>query len=215
MAEYTNDDERLLAIVDFIKHYKKLIITVLGSISVIGISIFGLKSIQYSNNEAAGALYNKWIEEAAIQENGLMDDSVVFDELVIGFKSTGFAQLAILKKASALAENSRLDLSKKYFEDLESLSSGLFGNDLLNKMSKVSLARILISEKNYTGALNKLESLMSGSDPLVKELAGDALAGQKSNDLAIEQYNFAKDLYTDEASKNIVIMKLNNIKQVL
>jgi predicted negative regulator of RcsB-dependent stress response len=215
MAEYTNDDERLLAIVDFIKHYKKLIITVLGSISVIGISIFGLKSIQYSNNEAAGALYNQWIEEAAIQENGLMDDSVAFDELVLEFKSTGFAQLAILKKASALAENSQLDLSKKYFEDLESLSSGLFGNDLLNKMSKVSLARILISEKNYAEALNKLESLMSGSDPLVKELAGDALAGQKSNDLAIEQYNLAKDLYADEASKNIVIMKLNNIKQVL
>ena len=37
----------------------------------------------------------------------------------------------------------------------------------------------------------------------------------KKNTLAIDQYNRAKDLYDDEASKNIIIMKLNNIQQVL
>jgi predicted negative regulator of RcsB-dependent stress response len=56
---------------------------------------------------------------------------------------------------------------------------------------------------------------MNSSDPLVNELAGDALAGQKKNTLAIDQYNLARDLYDDDASKNIVIMKLNNIQQVL
>jgi predicted negative regulator of RcsB-dependent stress response len=90
-----------------------------------------------------------------------------------------------------------------------------FGNPLVNKMCRVSLARILIAESNYGEALNSIEGLMTGSDPLVNELAGDALVGQKKNTLAIEQYNLARDLYDDDASKNIIIMKLNNIQQVL
>ena len=121
----------------------------------------------------------------------------------------------MLKKASALASNSQLDESKAYFEDLIDNSSGFFGNPLVNKMSRVSLARILIAESNFVDALNSIESLMTGSDPLVNELAGDALAGQKKNILAIDQYNLARDLYDDDASKNIIVMKLNNIQQVL
>ena len=101
------------------------------------------------------------------------------------------------------------------FNKLVDTSSGFFGNSLVNKISRVSLARILIAESNYVDALNSIESLMNSSDPLVNELAGDALAGQKKNTLAIDQYNLARDLYDDDASKNIVIMKLNNIQQVL
>jgi len=37
MAEYSNDEERLAAIADFFKHYKNLILSLLISISVIGI----------------------------------------------------------------------------------------------------------------------------------------------------------------------------------
>ena len=121
----------------------------------------------------------------------------------------------MLKKASALAANSQLNESKYFFNKLVDTSSGFFGNSLVNKISRVSLARILIAESNYVDALNSIESLMNSSDPLVNELAGDALAGQKKNTLAIDQYNLARDLYDDDASKNIVIMKLNNIQQVL
>ena len=121
----------------------------------------------------------------------------------------------MLKKASALAENSQLNESKYFFNKLIDTSSGFFGNSLVNKISRVSLARILIAESNYVDALNSIESLMNSSDPLVNEIAGDALAGQKKITLAIDQYNLARDLYDDDASKNIVIMKLNNIQQVL
>ena len=121
----------------------------------------------------------------------------------------------MLKKASSLAANSQLDESKYFFNKLIDTSSGFFGNSLINKISRVSLARILIAESNYVDALNSIEGLMNSSDPLVNELAGDALAGQKKITLAIDQYNLARDLYDDDASKNIVIMKLNNIQQVL
>jgi|TARA_B110000881_G_C18593129_1_gene529421 predicted negative regulator of RcsB-dependent stress response len=155
------------------------------------------------------------MEAVSAEDTNALDDSSLFDQLINDYRSTGFAQFAMIKKASALASNSQLDESKIYFEDLIDVSSGLFGNSLVNKISRVSLARILISESNYSEALSAIETLMAGSDPLVNELAGDALAGQAKNSLAIEQYNLAKELYDDDASKNIVIMKLNNIQLVL
>ena len=145
----------------------------------------------------------------------MINENESFNILISEYSSTGFAQLAMLKKASALAENSQLNESKYLFNKLIDTSSGFFGNSLVNKISRVSLARILIAESNYVDALNSIESLMNSSDPLVNELAGDALAGQKKITLAIDQYNLARDLYDDDASKNIVIMKLNNIQQVL
>ena len=71
-------------------------------------------------------------------------------------------------------------------------------------MARVSLARILISKENFNGALKVIENLMTGSDPFINELAGDALIGQNKQDLAIEQYNLAKDLYGDERRTEIV-----------
>ena len=215
MAEHSNDEERLLAIVDFFKHYKNLILSIVISISFIGIGAYGIKYTQDSKNNSAAVIYSKWMETVSAEDANLLDDNLLFDQLIVDYGSTGFAQFAMIKKASALASNSQFDESKIYFEDLIDISSGLFGNSLVNKMSRVSLARILISESNYSEALNAIEGLMAGSDPLVNELAGDALAGQAKNSLAIEQYNLAKELYDDDASKNVVIMKLNNIQLVL
>ena len=215
MAEYSNDEERLLAIVDFFKHYRNLILSIVISISVIGIGAYGIKYTQDAQNSSAALVYSTWIEDISNEENSIINDNESFDILINEYESTGFAQLAMLKKASALASNSQFGESKIFFKKLIDTSGGFFGNPLVNKMSRVSLARILIAESNYGEALNSIEGLMTGSDPLVNELAGDALVGQKKNTLAIEQYNLARDLYDDDASKNIIIMKLNNIQQVL
>lgn len=215
MAEYSNDEERLLAIVDFFKHYRNLILSVIISISLIGVGSYTIKYSQDSKNSSAALVYDKWIGEISTDDNSIVNENESFNTLISEYSSTGFAQLAMLKKASSLAANSQLDESKYFFNKLIDTSSGFFGNSLINKISRVSLARILIAESNYVDALNSIEGLMNSSDPLVNELAGDALAGQKKITLAIDQYNLARDLYDDDASKNIVIMKLNNIQQVL
>ena len=215
MAEYSNDEERLAAIADFFKHYKNLILSLLISISVIGIGAFGIKYTNDSNNAAASKIYAEWLKGINQEGINIINKNLYYDDLINNYESTGFAQLAMFKKASALAANSELDESELYFKELISISNGLFGNELINKMARVSLARILISKENFNGALKVIENLMTGSDPFINELAGDALIGQNKQDLAIEQYNLAKDLYGDDASKNIVIMKLNNIQPVL
>mgnify|MGYP001184622274 FL=1 len=215
MAEYSNDEERLAAIADFFKHYKNLILSLLISTSVIGIGAFGIKYTNDSNNAAASKIYAEWLKGINQEGINIINKNLYYDDLINNYESTGFAQLAMFKKASALAANSELDESELYFKELISISNGFFGNELINKMARVSLARILISKENFNGALKVIENLMTGSDPFINELAGDALLGQNKQDLAIEQYNLAKDLYGDDASKNIVIMKLNNIQPVL
>lgn len=215
MAEYSNDEERLAAIADFFKHYKNLILSLLISTSVIGIGAFGIKYTNDSNNAAASKIYAEWLKGINQEGINIINENLYYDDLINNYESTGFAQLAMFKKASALAANSKLDESELYFKELISISNGFFGNELINKMARVSLARILISKENFNGALKVIENLMTGSDPFINELAGDALIGQNKQDLAIEQYNLAKDSYGDDASKNIVIMKLNNIQPVL
>ena len=215
MAEYSNDEERLAAIVDFFKHYKNLILSVLISISFIGIGAFGIKFSNDSKNSSASLIYSEWLEDISLDSNNIANDNIFYDKLINEYESTGFAQLAILKKASALAANSQLDESEIYFKQLISLTDGLFGNELINKMARVSLARIYVSKKEFDDALVIIQNLMNGSDAMINEIAGDALLGQNKIELAIEQYNLAKEMYEDEASKNLVIMKLNNIQSVL
>ena len=215
MAEYSNYEERLAAIVDFFKHYKNLILSVLISISFIGIGAFGIKFSNDSKNSSASIIYTEWLEDISLDSNNIANDNIFYDKLINEYESTGFAQLAILKKASALAANSQLDESEIYFKQLISLTDGLFGNELINKMARVSLARIYVSKKEFDDALVIIQNLMNGSDAMINEIAGDALLGQNKIELAIEQYNLAKEMYEDEASKNLVIMKLNNIQSVL
>ena len=215
MAEYSNDEERLAAIVDFFKHYKNLILSVLISISFIGIGAFGIKFLNDSKNSSASIIYTEWLEDISLDSNNIANDNIFYDKLINEYESTGFAQLAILKKASALAANSQLDESEIYFKQLISLTDGLFGNELINKMARVSLARIYVSKKEFDDALVIIQNLMNGSDAMINEIAGDALLGQNKIELAIQQYNLAKEMYEDEASKNLVIMKLNNIQSVL
>ena len=51
----------------------------------------------------------------------------------------------------------------------------------------------------------------SESDALINEIIGDILSKQDKKDLAIEQYNLAKQNYTNEASISIVTMKISNL----
>ena len=72
-------------------------------------------------------------------------------------------------------------------------------------------AFILYSQEKYDQALNLLEKYSTSSNALIHELVGDILKKQNKIDLAIEQYDLAKEKYDDEASISIVSMKIANI----
>ena len=66
-------------------------------------------------------------------------------------------------------------------------------------------------QEKYDQALNMLEKYSTSSNALIHELVGDILKKQNKIDLALEQYNIAKEKYDDEASISIVSMKIANI----
>ena len=94
---------------------------------------------------------------------------------------------------------------------LKEMSDGIGGNKLFNKIARINLARILYAQEKYDDALNMLDIYKSSEDALIHELIGDILSKQDKKDLAIEQYELAKEKYTNEASISIVSMKISNL----
>ena len=61
----------------------------------------------------------------------------------------------------------------------------VFGNEFLNFISKINIARLELSMKNFEKALLMLESINTNEvNPTVKILIGDALFGSQRYDLA-------------------------------
>ena len=91
------------------------------------------------------------------------------------------------------------------------MSDGFRGDKLFNKIARINLARILLAQEKYDDALNMLDIYKSSEDAFIHEIIGDILSKQDKKDLAIEQYNIAKENYTNEASISIVAMKISNL----
>jgi predicted negative regulator of RcsB-dependent stress response len=116
-----------------------------------------------------------------------------------------------MNKASLYAKDNMMDQAIEYFSILKDLTNGFGGDELLNKIANINLARIYYSIQDYDKALKALEKYDSSSNALIHELLGDILSKQKKIDLAKNQYLLAKELYTDEVSTEIVAMKLTNL----
>ena len=84
---------------------------------------------------------------------------------------------------------------------------------MLNSVAKINIARIELSNKNFTNVLEVLDSFASNSEhPMVYEIKGDALVGLKKKELAIEQYKLAIENARNESQKSIVNIKMNSIE---
>jgi predicted negative regulator of RcsB-dependent stress response len=137
-------------------------------------------------------------------------------KILISFKKNiqvpGYAQLARMIRGSSLAREGDLDAALIDFKKLLDVSSGLFGNNMLNSIAKINIARIELSKENYSSALEVLESFDSESEhPLVYEVKGDALAGLEKNDLALDHYSLAIENSQNESQKSLLKMKINKI----
>ena len=66
-------------------------------------------------------------------------------------------------------------------------------------------------KEEFDKALGVLDIYTASTDALIHELIGDILSKQDKKDLAIEQYDLAKQKYSNEASISIVSMKISNL----
>ena len=212
MAEYSSDEERFSAFVNFFKDNKNTLLTSFFLLISILLSSIGYNSYNTSQNLKAAEIYDAWFVSISAESSSALDDKENFNLLQENYSSTGYAQLARMIRGSSLAREGDLDSALIDFRELLDESSGFFGNDMLNSIAKINIARIELSKMNYSNALEVLESFNSESEhPLVYEVKGDALAGLRKNDLALDQYSLALENSKNESQRSLLRMKINKI----
>jgi len=214
MAEYNSDEERLTAIMDFLKRNQRTILLTFGTVFFTAITSVSVNSYYASQNAQAAELYDTWFIAASEETNDLEKKASTFTALQENFPKTGYAGLARLIKGSQEAREGNLEAGLEEFNELLDATSGLFGNDVLNVIARMNIARIELSNDNFSNALEALEPLNSSSEhPMVYEVKADALAGLNKNELALAQYNLAITNIQDESQKSLLKIKINKLTQ--
>lgn len=214
MAEYDTDEERITAIMDFLKRNQRFILLTFGAVFFTAITSLSISSYYTNQNAQAAKLYDAWSIVESDEKIDLEQQAATFSALQENFPKTGYAGLARLIKGSQQAREGDLDASLEEFNELLDSTSGLFGNDVLNVIARINIARIELSNNNFSNVLEVLEPLNSSSEhPMVYEVKADALAALNKNDLALAQYNLAITNMQDESQKSLLKIKINQLTQ--
>ena len=212
MAEYSSDEERFSALVNFFKDNKNTFLIIFIVASVFLISSLSYKSYTLSQNSKAAKLYDEWYSSQVSETSIEADDVKNFNLLQENYTNTGYAQLARMIRGSFLAKEGQLDNALEDFHELLRVSSGIFGNEMLNSIARINIARIELSQNNFSSALEVLESFSSNTEhPLVYEVRGDALIGLEKDSLALDQYSLALQNTQNESEQSILKMKINKL----
>ena len=138
------------------KNHISLII-ILATILAAGSIFFAINFIKNSNNEKAGKIYNELISQDISTEEGKLTSEKLFTELLNSYKKTGYTKIALINNASLYAKDNMIDQAIEYFSILRDLTNGFGGDELLNKIANINLARIYYSINDYDKALKALE----------------------------------------------------------
>tara|TARA_Y100000991_G_scaffold70930_1_gene53139 strand:- start:5427 stop:6086 length:660 start_codon:yes stop_codon:yes gene_type:complete len=203
---------KFLPLLKFFEKNKKIIISIL-IIVVFVISYFIINNqLTKKDNAEASIIYSTFFDEISSDnpDPALIEDTL--KNLLETYGSSGYAQIALLNKASLDARNNNFEESLNNFQKLVGITDGINGNKIYNKIARVSAARILSSEKKYDEALTMIEKFSSEStNGYIHELTGDILLKQNKTDLSLSQYEKALEKYNDETSKSIISMKIANL----
>jgi predicted negative regulator of RcsB-dependent stress response len=212
MNDVYENDMKFLPFLKFLDKYKKVLI-ILVILIIFILSFFVISNqLQKMANEKASIIYNDWNEEISKETPSIQNLDIILNQLLKEYPKTGYTQLALLNKANFDANSNNLEDSLKNFEKLIDLTDGFNGNKILNKISRVSSARILLSLEQYDEAIKMIETFSSSNtNGYIHELTGDILVKQEKNDLAKAQYEMAVKKYSDETSKSIISMKIANM----
>jgi predicted negative regulator of RcsB-dependent stress response len=203
---------KFLPLLKFLEKNKKIIISIfLIVVFIIGYTIVN-NQLTKKNNSEASKIYTSFFNEISSENPDYELLEQTLNNLLESYGNSGYAQIALLNKASLDARNNNFEKSLNNFQRLVSITDGRNGNKIYNKIARVSAARILSSEKKYDEALDMIEKFSSEStNGYIHELTGDILLKQNKIDLSLAQYNKALEKYNDETSKSIISMKIANI----
>ena len=214
MNDVYENDMKFLPFLKFLDKYKKVLV-ILIILIIFTLSFFVISNqLQKDANEKASLIYNDWNKEISLEAPSKQNLDAILSMLLKEYPKTGYTQLALLNMANFDANLNNLEDSLKRFEKLIDLTDGFNGNKILNKISRVSSARILLSLERHDEAIEMIEAFSSSNtNGYIHELTGDILVKQEKNDLAKAQYEMAVKKYSDETSKSIISMKIANMSK--
>tara|TARA_B100000035_G_scaffold291107_2_gene278726 strand:- start:699 stop:1358 length:660 start_codon:yes stop_codon:yes gene_type:complete len=207
-----DNNMKFLPFLKFLEKNKRIIISILLIVVfVVSYKIIN-NQLTKKNNAEASIIYTSFYDEISSENPDYALVEETLNNLLNAYGSSGYAQIALLNKASLDARNNNFEESLNSFQKLVSITDGRNGNKIYNKIARVSAARILASENKYDEALDMIEKFTSEStNGYIHELTGDILHKQNKTDLSLAQYNKALEKYNDETSKSIISMKIANL----
>ena len=212
MNEVYENNMRFLPLLKFLDKYKKYFIaTILLIILVISYFVIN-NQITKTNNENAAKIYDQWLIEVSKESPDSEALDSILNNLISNYKNSGYTKIAILMKANIDANKNDLENALVNFKILMQLTDGFGGNKVLNKIARVSIARIELSNNHYDKALDAIQSYSNlDSNAYIHELIGDILVKQDKLELAKKQYEKALEKYTDQNSSSILNIKIANL----
>ena len=212
MNNIYENNMRFLPLFKFIDKYKKLLIIMITLIVLSAISLFIFFQIKNTNNIKAAEFYSQWEAESSKSEPNMKILDEIFTNIETKYSGTGYYKTVLLNKANLELNQEKLGNALESFNKLIKITNGFNGNKIYNKISRISAARILLTNERYDDALKMISSYSSSdTNAFIHELTGDILLKQNKIQLAIDQYQIASQKYSDESSRSIVEIKIANI----
>ena len=178
---------------------------------VLGLAIlFGAKawfSWQEREAQQASAIYNIMMQAANQGDNKTATDNA--GVLIADFSGTPYASLASMLLARFRIEEGELDAARVQLQWM--LDNG--DSDVLLNTARLRLARVLVSQQEYDGAMALLDQVSAdgGQDGLLEEVRGDIHSLRGEAQLAVTAYRSALELMTDEyPGRHLVQLKHDN-----
>jgi predicted negative regulator of RcsB-dependent stress response len=207
LTEYLTEQEQIQQLKTWVKQYG---LTVLAGILIAVLITSGWQywqNYRYKILTHASGVYDEMLAMRA--QNNAAETVVQANKLITHYPKTPYAVMAAL----VLSRNAVMD--KNYPEAIKQLdwAKDHTNNVSLKEIARIRTARILITQKNITAALDTLKTIDDNNFiGMVDEVRGDAYLAQNDIESARKHYQLAlQELPNADISRPILQMKFANL----
>ncbi len=216
MSDMRTEEEQIDAIKNWWKENGRS--TVIG-IVIAAVAVFGWRGWQDSQrqtSEAASALYQSLVSQAAVQPGQTLSDeqrkSVTYlaNQLKTDYDGSSYARYAALWLAKLSVDRDQFDQAKAELEWLLDQKP----EAVIAQVARLRLAQVLLATGSAEAALQRLESApVAGFEAAYYELKGDVLLALGRDEAAQGAYAEGMAVNSDNA-RPLISMKLDDLAGV-
>jgi hypothetical protein len=156
---------------------------IIGAVVVLLVGIGGYKLWQDRRASAISAAGSQFLAAIETVDNGQLEDAQKALGPVISSGVSGYAALARIKLAGAMARDGKIAEAAKAYDELAADSSA---DKILRDYARLQSAMLMVDTEGWTALQNRLTDLMADNNPWrfsAREVAGiSALKAQKYED---------------------------------